>query len=100
MVVESGYRLAVVPYDRPPRAGGQSSNDFWTLLNFALSGVGGSAKSLLRLQLILAIFLCVFALLLAVATTLRFAGHGYSPALLALTVVFGAVLGCCCSASG
>ena len=50
MVVESGYRLAVLPYDRPPRAGGLTSNGFWSLLNFALSGVGGSAKSLLRLR--------------------------------------------------
>lgn len=88
MVIESGYRLAVVPYDRPVRAGGNSSNDFWTLLNFALSAVGGSAKSLLRLQLILAIYLSIFSLLLAVATGIRFAVTGYSPLLLALTVIF------------
>lgn len=89
MVIESGYRLAVVPYDRPVRAGGKSSNGFWTLLNFALSAVGGSAKSLLRLQLILAIYLSLFSLLLALVTAIRFAVTGYSPLLLALTVVFG-----------
>lgn len=89
MVIESGYRLAVVPYDRPVRAGGKSSNDFWTLLNFALSAVGGSAKSLLRLQLILAIYLSIFSLLLALVTGIRFAVTGYSPLLLALTVIFG-----------
>ena len=88
MVVESGYRLAVVPYDRPQRAGGQTSNDFWTLLNFALSGIGGSAKSLLRLQLISAIFLCFFAAILAFATVVRFAVYGYSPVMLILTVFF------------
>ena len=89
MVVESGYRLAVVPFDRPQRAGGKTSNDFWTLLNFALSGIGGSAKSLLRLQLICAIFMSFFAFLLALATAIRFAVYGYSPVLLILTVFFG-----------
>jgi glycosyltransferase involved in cell wall biosynthesis len=89
MLIESGYRLAVIPYDRPVRAGGSSSNNYGALLNFALSGVGGSAKGLLRLQLIFAIYLCLFAGVLAVATLLRFAFHGYSPALLILTVVVG-----------
>jgi glycosyltransferase involved in cell wall biosynthesis len=89
MLVESGYRLAVIPYDRPERAGGKSSNNYSALLNFALSGVGGSAKGLLRLQLILAIYLCLFAGVLAVATVLRFIFHGYSPALLILTFVVG-----------
>ncbi|MEO7240072.1 MAG: glycosyltransferase family 2 protein [Sphingomicrobium sp.] len=89
MVIESGYRIAVIPYDRNARACGKSANGFWTLLNFALSGVGGSAKSLLRLQLILAIFLSVFAVLLAAATVVRFAIYGYSPVMLILTVLFG-----------
>ena len=89
MLIESGYRLAVIPYDRPVRAGGRSSNNYGALLNFALSGVGGSAKGLLRLQLIFAIYLCVFAFALGVVTLLRFLTHGYSPALLILTVVVG-----------
>ncbi len=89
MVIESGYRLAVIPYDRPARARGKSSNNYGALLNFALSGVGGSAKGLLRLQLIFAIYLCLFSFVLAVATVLRFIFHGYSPALLILTFVVG-----------
>jgi glycosyltransferase involved in cell wall biosynthesis len=89
MLIESGYRLAVIPYDRPVRAGGRSSNNYGALLNFALSGVGGSAKGLLRLQLIFAIYLCLFAGVLAITTLLRFTLHGYSPALLILTVVIG-----------
>jgi glycosyltransferase involved in cell wall biosynthesis len=88
MVVESGYRIAVVPYDRPQRAGGQSSNGFWTLMNFALSGVGVSAKSLLRLQLVTAIYMILLAAILAVVTVTRFLVYGYSPLLLALTVMF------------
>ncbi|HEX6219076.1 MAG TPA: glycosyltransferase family 2 protein [Sphingomicrobium sp.] len=89
MVVESGYRLAVVPYDRPQRAGGRTSNDFWTLLNFALSGIGGSAKSLLRLQLVVAIFFSLFSVVIGVATLIRFLVYGYSPLMLSLTVFFG-----------
>jgi glycosyltransferase involved in cell wall biosynthesis len=89
MVIESGYRLAVIPYDRPQRANGKSSNNYGALLNFALSGVGGSAKGLLRLQLIFAIYLCIFGFVLGVVTLLRFLTHGYSPALLILTVVVG-----------
>jgi glycosyltransferase involved in cell wall biosynthesis len=88
MVIESGYRLAVIPFDRPARAAGKSSNTFWVLLNFALSGVGGSAKSLLRLQLVIGIALIVLSLLAAVVTAIRFAVIGYSPALLVLTVMF------------
>lgn len=89
LVIETGYRIAAIPYDRPARAGGKSSNGFWTLLNFALSGIGSSAKSLLRLQLILSIFLSLFAVALAGATAVRFIVVGYSPLLLALTVLVG-----------
>ena len=89
MLIESGFRLAVIPYDRPARANGKSSNNYGALLNFALSGVGGSAKGLLRLQLIFAIYLCVFAFVLGIVTLLRFLTHGYSPALLILTFVIG-----------
>lgn len=88
MVVESGYRLVLLPYDRPVRAGGRSSNTFWTLLNFALSGIGGSAKSLLRLQLVLAIYLVFGAVISAVLTVIRFITIGYSPVILILTVLF------------
>lgn len=87
MVIESGYRIAVIPYDRPARAGGNSSNNVWTLMNFALSGIGGSAKSLLRLQLIVAIFMSLFAVVLAIGTAIRFASIGYSPVLLILTAL-------------
>jgi glycosyltransferase involved in cell wall biosynthesis len=87
MLVESGYRIAVLPYDRPVRAGGKSSNNYWALLNFALSGIGGSAKSLLRLQLIFGIYLCLASVVLAAVTVGRFILNGYSPALLILTVV-------------
>lgn len=89
MVIESGFRLAVLPFDRPARANGRSSNTFWTLLNFALSGIGGSAKSLLRLQLVFGIYLIGASALLGIAALARFILVGYSPLLLVLTVIFG-----------
>ncbi len=88
MVIESGYRLVVLPYDRPERAGGRSSNGFWTLLNFALSAVGGSAKSLLRLQLILGIYSIMAAGILGMVAAVRFVTIGYSPVMLMLSVMF------------
>jgi glycosyltransferase involved in cell wall biosynthesis len=51
MLVESGYALETVPYDRPPRAGGVSKNNVLTLFAFALSSLAGSSKGLLRLPL-------------------------------------------------
>ena len=89
MVVESGYRIAVLPYDRPERAGGTTSNNYWSLLNFALSGLAGSTKSLLRLPLVLALYLGLFTMLLTIATFIRFAISGYSPLLFGLTVLLG-----------
>ncbi len=89
LVIETGYRIAVVPYDRPGRAGGRSSNNIWTLVNFALSGIGGSAKSLLRLQLVVAICMSLLSLVLAVGTVVRFIVVGYSPLLFILAVLFG-----------
>jgi glycosyltransferase involved in cell wall biosynthesis len=87
MAVESGYRLAVLPFDRPERAGGKTSNNFWTLLNFALSGLAGSAKSLLRLPLVLSIFLGLFTLGLTLVTILRLIFIGYSPLMIGITVI-------------
>ncbi|MDB5701568.1 MAG: glycosyl transferase [Sphingomonadales bacterium] len=87
MAVESGYRLAVVPFDRPQRAAGDSSNNYWTLLNFALSGLAGSAKSLLRLPLVLAIYLGLFSMLLAVVTIIRLIFFGYSPVMIIISIV-------------
>lgn len=53
MLVESGYALETIPYDRPGRAGGRTKNNWATLLSFALSGLASSSKSLLRIPLLL-----------------------------------------------
>ncbi len=48
MLVETGYRIETIRYARPPRAAGVSKNDFFALLEFAMSAASGSSKRLLR----------------------------------------------------
>lgn len=55
MLVESGFRVETVPHRRAPRQRGVSSNTFFRLADFALSGLAGSAKKLLRVPFMLAI---------------------------------------------
>ena len=54
MLVESGFRIAVVPFDRPVRSAGESKNGVRSLFAFAMSALSGSARSLLRLPLLIA----------------------------------------------
>ena len=61
MLVESGFAIETIPYPRPPRAAGKSNNGFWTLLDFALSGLAGSSKKLLRAPLYLGLGMGVLA---------------------------------------
>lgn len=70
MVVESGYRVALIPFDRPERERGTTKNDFKTLLDFALSSIAGSAKSLLRIPMILSVYVGIAAVLLLLAVPL------------------------------
>lgn len=56
LLVETGYTIATVPFRRPPRAAGESKNGFLALLDFALSGLAGSSKGLLRVPLYVAFF--------------------------------------------
>ena len=51
LLVETGYKIETVPFKRPPRAAGRSKNGFFTLLDFALSGLAYSSKGLLRAPL-------------------------------------------------
>jgi len=48
MLVETGYKIETFPYARPLRRRGKSNNNFFTLLDFALSGLTSSSKKLLR----------------------------------------------------
>jgi len=86
MVIESGFRLSVLPFDRPPRAGGTTKNNMRELVRFALSGLSGSAKGMLRAPLVLSAYVGAIGLLLTMATLVAvLTGHGFS-LLLILTV--------------
>ncbi|WP_375391043.1 glycosyltransferase family 2 protein [uncultured Sphingomonas sp.] len=61
LLVETGYRIETVPHARAPRVRGISSNTFFRMVDFALSGLAGSAKKLLRAPLFLALFSLVLA---------------------------------------
>ena len=54
LLVETGFDIATIEYRRPPRAGGKSNNNFFTLLDFALNGLAGSSKNLLSAPLYVA----------------------------------------------
>lgn len=63
MLVESGFPLETIAYDRPKRAGGVSKNSLATLFAFALSGLAGSSKRLLRAPIYLAMVIAATCLL-------------------------------------
>ena len=56
MLVETGYSTEIIPYPRPGRLRGLSNNNFFTLLDFALSGLASSSKNLIRLPFFVAGF--------------------------------------------
>jgi glycosyltransferase involved in cell wall biosynthesis len=68
LLVETGYPITTIPFPRPPRHGGRSNNNFFTLVDFSLSAVSGSGKRLLRLPLFLGIVSLALMLVLLVAT--------------------------------
>ena len=73
MFVETGYRLETIAYVRPARSGGRSKNNFFTLLDFAVSSFSGASKRLLRVPLYIGGLICILAgisLLLALIAAL------------------------------
>jgi glycosyltransferase involved in cell wall biosynthesis len=86
MLVESGFRLVVIPVDRPPRATGESKNDLAALFSFALSGLAASAKSLLRLPIVLSLYVAALAMLSCAGTVAAFLLSGPGWPLLGITV--------------
>ncbi|OYY70319.1 glycosyltransferase family 2 protein [Sphingomonas sp. 28-63-12] len=68
MLVETGYSIDTIPYPRPKRQRGLSSNTFFTLLDFALSSLASFSKKLVRVPLyvgVLAGALALVSLLIA-----------------------------------
>jgi glycosyltransferase involved in cell wall biosynthesis len=88
MLVESGYRIALIPFDRPARAAGLSKNDWPALFSFALSGLAASGKALLRLPILLSLYAMGFTLLLLLGTLLALMLDGPALPLLGLTIAF------------
>lgn len=62
MLAESGFAVTLVPYDRPGRAAGTSKNGAAALFDFAVSGISGSARRLLRLPITLALAMAAVTL--------------------------------------
>ncbi len=73
LLIETGYPLETVPYVRPLRARGKSNNNFFTLLDFAVAGLTGSSKRMLRLPLYLGVVGAVIAFLMLLGGALAFA---------------------------
>jgi polyisoprenyl-phosphate glycosyltransferase len=75
LLVETGYKIETIPYARTPRARGRSNNNFFVLLDFALSGVAGSSKKLVRLPFFVgALALVATGLSFGMAITEAFTG--------------------------
>lgn len=68
MLAESGFPMTLVPFDRQPRAAGESKNTLKELTSFALSGITASSKRLLRLPVILSFYAFIASILLTGAT--------------------------------
>ncbi|PVX30152.1 glycosyltransferase family 2 protein [Sphingomonas pokkalii] len=64
MLVETGYPLETIPYARPPRARGKSNNNFMALLDFAVAGLTGSSKGLLRVPIYIGVLGGIFTMLM------------------------------------
>lgn len=88
MLVESGYSLELIPFDRPERAAGESKNDFAALFSFALSGLAASGKSLLRLPIMLSFYTAGLAALLMLGALAALVLDGPALALLGFAVGF------------
>lgn len=89
MLLEAGFRLALIHYDRPERAAGSTKNNLSTLLDFAVSGIAGSSKRLLRLPILWAFgFGAIAAVVFALAIISLIIGHS-NGLLLILAVQFG-----------
>ncbi len=73
MLVETGYSIETITYDRATRRGGRSSNNFFTLLDFALSSLASFSKKLVRMPLYIGVCLGMIAGIMLLATPLAFA---------------------------
>lgn len=84
LLVETGFPIETISYRRPPRTRGRSNNTFFSLLDFALNGLAGSSKGLLRAPLYVAFFVGLLTLVSLVGAVFAyFAGRSVQLWLLA-----------------
>lgn len=76
MLVESGFELETIPYHRPPRAAGETKNNFGTLFSFAVSGLASSSKQLLRLPITLSLVLMAATVVTGIVAIVELAVGG------------------------
>jgi glycosyltransferase involved in cell wall biosynthesis len=72
MLVETGFKVETIPYVRPPRAAGQSKNDFFALLEFAISSLAGGSKRLLRVPMYIGALASLITVLMLVGGAVAF----------------------------
>jgi polyisoprenyl-phosphate glycosyltransferase len=94
MLVESGYPITLIPFDRPERKFGKTSNTFSTLLDFALASLASSSRRMMRLPLIWAPFAGLLAALFVIAgvIALFFEGPAFALASLGLQIGLFSIL--------
>lgn len=72
MLVETGFPIKAIPYARPERTAGASKNNFFALLNFAMSALSGSSKRLLRAPIYIGVFGMLMTLLMLAGAAIAF----------------------------
>ncbi|MBV1690033.1 glycosyltransferase family 2 protein [Novosphingobium sp. G106] len=72
MLVETGFKVVTLPYTRPERAAGKSKNDFFGLLDFAMSALAGSSKRLLRAPMYIGAFGSLMTVVMLIGGTVAF----------------------------
>lgn len=87
MLVETGYSIDTITYHRPARVSGTSSNNFFTLLDFALSSLASFSKKLVRVPLYIGVLLAALsAIMLAMSPMVSLAGGSIWTFLIAAAV--------------
>ena len=93
---ESGFAIKLVPFDRPQPAGGSSRTTLDSLFGFARSGLASSARTLLRVPILIGLGMAPLTIVLAIGAIVG-AMIGWAPvwplALAALlSMMFGNVM--------
>jgi hypothetical protein len=72
MLVETGFPLETITYHRPPRVRGNSNNNFFALLDFAVGGLTASSKRLLRVPLYVGVLGAIATLVMGIGGVAAF----------------------------